>query len=305
MKLGVLKRVPLREVWRHEGNDFSKWLAAPENMKLLSETVGIDLEPIEREAKIGKYWLDILARDAATGRTVVIENQLEASNHDHLGKIITYAAGKNADVVVWIVKEANEEHRQAIEWLNNRTDSSLGFFLLEIEMWSIGDSEPAPKFNVVEAPNVWGKGERESLSETQKLGKRFWTAFNAYAERQPEFMRQFNLRKAQPQNWYDFSIGHPDCHLCVSESVFYKEIRATVYTRGGSDAAERLKESVQELEKALKCEICEGTSKDKTFNIKHKIDFEKNEAKWTECFEWYCRMLPRIRDEVRRILGIG
>ena len=208
MKLGALKRVPLREVWKNEARDFSKWLVTNDGISLLSEAVGFDIEPTETESAVGRFSLDVLGKVAGTEQTVVIENQIEDSNHDHLGKLITYAAGKDASCAIWIVKHANDEHRKAIEFLNNTSKNSIGYFLLEIEAWKIGDSDPAPKFNVVEAPNDWARAEGDSsLSPTNKLCQRFWEEFCKYASGRRDFLKVFKLRKALPQNWYDFASG--------------------------------------------------------------------------------------------------
>ena len=155
--LDKLKKVDLRDAWPHEALDFTKWLSEESNLAMLSSAVGIELELIETESSVGSFNVDIYAQEAGTGRKVIIENQLEDTNHDHLGKVITYAAGKGAEVVIWVVARARDEHRQAIEWLNQHTDSDFGFFLVEIELWSIGDSLPAPRFSVVEQPNEWTK----------------------------------------------------------------------------------------------------------------------------------------------------
>ena len=303
MKLGKMVKVPLRDVWPHEERDFSKWLSETENLEMLGDVIGVDLEPVEREAKIGKYWLDILAKDAATNQTVIIENQLEDSNHDHLGKLITYAAGKNANVVVWIVKKANDEHRQAIEWLNNRTDRDLGFFLLEIEMWKIGDSDPAPRFNVVESPNEWTKVERdESVSGTGKICQKFWSAFNEYAQENKDFMALFNTRKPRPQNWYDFAIGKSNCHLVAGASVYYKELKVGIYVRGDQELSELLLDNASALEEEFGGKLTIGQAQDKSFYFKKKFDFENDETIWPSCFAWYCEMLPKLRAAVYRII---
>ena len=151
--LGKMKRIhDLRSVWPHEANDFTKWLAQEANLAELGNNIGIDIDLEERESSVGSFNVDIYAVESGTGRRIIIENQLEDTNHDHLGKLITYASGKGAEVIVWIVKRARDEHRQAIEWLNRHTDSNIGFFLVEIELWQIDDSLLAPKFNVVEKP---------------------------------------------------------------------------------------------------------------------------------------------------------
>jgi len=143
MKLGELRRVPLRDVWKNEARDFSRWLATKDGISLLSEAVGFEIEPMETESAVGKYSLDVLGKVAGTEQTVVIENQIEDSNHDHLGKLITYAAGKDASCAIWIVKRANDEHRKAIEFLNNTSKNSIGYFLLEIEAG--GSAIPIPR----------------------------------------------------------------------------------------------------------------------------------------------------------------
>lgn len=141
--LDELKQVQLRDIWHHEALNFTKWLAEEPSLKLLSAAVGIELELIETESSVGAFSVDIYAQEAGTGRKVVIENQLAPTDHDHLGKVITYAAGKGAEVVIWVVEQARDEHRQAIEWLNQHTDSDFGFFLVEVELWKIGNSRAA------------------------------------------------------------------------------------------------------------------------------------------------------------------
>ena len=133
MKLDTLVKInDLREVWKNEATDFTPWLAKEENLALLSETIGIDISLEETESNVGSFNVDIFATEEGTSRKIIIENQLEDTNHDHLGKLITYASGKNAEIVIWIVKRARDEHRQAIEWLNNHTDDSSAFCLIEI-----------------------------------------------------------------------------------------------------------------------------------------------------------------------------
>ncbi len=125
IKMGKLVEVDIRKLWGHEQYDFSNWLADKENLELLNETIGLTLSEVEKEVYVGAYRCDLVGKDEVTGEKVIIENQLEASNHDHLGKIITYASGLDANVIVWIVKEAREEHRSAIEWLNNNTATNI------------------------------------------------------------------------------------------------------------------------------------------------------------------------------------
>ena len=138
--LDILKEISdLREVWPHEALDFTPWLAKEENMALLADAVGLDITVDEEESPVGDFSVDIFASETGTDRKIIIENQLEDTNHDHLGKLITYASGKSADIIIWVVKRAREEHKAAIEWLNNHTDDKISFFLCEIKLYRIGD----------------------------------------------------------------------------------------------------------------------------------------------------------------------
>ena len=200
MELGFLEEVNVRELWKHEQYDFSNWLAKEKSMELLGDVLGLTLTDVDKEVYVGSYRCDLVAKDEATGIKVIIENQLEASNHDHLGKLITYASGLDASVIVWIVTQAREEHRSAIEWLNNNTNENLSFFLLELHAYKIGNSLPAPKFETIEKPNGFIKSSKGNAgsgdtakgeAEAQRL--EFWTQFNEVlvANGKP-----FNLRKA-------------------------------------------------------------------------------------------------------------
>src|SRR6476646_8369797 len=147
--LGRLERVDLREVWPTEDGDFTPWLARPENIELLGDAIGLDLEVEAQEKEVGPFRADILCKDTATNAWVLIENQLERTDHSHLGQLLTYAAGLRAVTIVWIATRFTDEHRAAIDWLNEVTAEELNFFALEIEAWRIGNSAAAPKFNVI------------------------------------------------------------------------------------------------------------------------------------------------------------
>ena len=175
----------LRKVWPHEAQDFTPWLATEDNIGSLSDAIGIDIAIDEEESPVGDFNVDIFAREIDTGRKIIIENQLESTNHDHLGKLITYASGKSAEIIVWLVKHAREEHRAAIEWLNNHTDDKVAFFLCEIKLYKIGNSSPAVKFEVVERPNDWAKDVKkaDTTSAVQQRRYDYWVAFQDYAFR--------------------------------------------------------------------------------------------------------------------------
>ena len=205
--LGRIERSDLRDVWPNEAADFTPWLA--EHISELGTALGLDLELQSQEAPVGAFSLDVLARVSGDNRTVVIENQLERTNHDHLGKLLAYAGGLDANLVIWIAKEFREEHRQAIDWLNQRTDTNTEVFGVVVEIWKIDGSRPAPHFNVVAAPNAW---HREATAKVRKVNEseknqRYKTFFQSLIDRLREDGFT-NARKGQPQSWYSFSVGY-------------------------------------------------------------------------------------------------
>jgi hypothetical protein len=217
MALSRLKKVELREEWKNEATDFTNWLAEDENLQLLSEEVGIDISLIQTEASVRKFSVDILAEEEHTGRKIVIENQLETTNHDHLGKIITYASGFDAEVLIWIVKDVRDEHKQAVDWLNEHTDDKINISAIRMELWQIGDSPYAPKFQIISKPNDWAKALKKStghseLSDRRLMQLEFWNQFKEFAASRQTSLR---LRKSYPKHWYDISIGNSKSHLCL------------------------------------------------------------------------------------------
>ncbi len=215
--IGKLTEVDVRELWAHEQYDFSNWLAKEANLEYLNDILGLTLTDVDKEVYVGPYRCDLVAKDETSGILVIVENQLEGTNHDHLGKIITYASGLNAKVMVWIVKEAKEEHRAAIEWLNNNTNNDINFFLIEIHAYRIGNSDPAPKFEVIEKPNDFVK-RGKSKSDDNELNKRqserlfFWEQFNQIVI---ERGKPFNVRKATTDHWYDVALGTSEAHIAI------------------------------------------------------------------------------------------
>ena len=249
MKLGKLEQITdLRSIWKHEANDFTPWLAKEENLAALSDAIGIELVLEEQESNVGDFSVDLFATEEGTGRKVVIENQLEETNHDHLGKIITYASGKDAEVIIWIVRKARDEHKKAIEWLNQHTDDSSAFFLIEIEVWKIGNSEPAPKFNIVERPNDWAKAMKNvSITNTQSRQMQFWQYFVDRWENNSNFAHTFRKRKAHPQNWYDLSIGSSEYHLCMEVHFQKNDINAGLYIPDNKNIYNSLLDNKKEI----------------------------------------------------------
>lgn len=290
MKLGKIKRITdLRSIWPHEANDFTKWLADEQNLAKLGEEIGIELELEERESSVGNFNVDLYAKEEGTGRKVIIENQLEETDHDHLGKLITYASGKGAEVVVWVVKRARDEHRQAIEWLNQHTDTDLGFFLVEIELWQIDDSAIAPKFSVIERPNDWGKQMKSvaGLNNTEQIQLAFWQKFNDKMNASPDFTKHFKTRKAQPQNWYDISVGSSEYHLCFTASIQKKHMSCGIYIPDNKDLFHLFEAHKADFEAQFGkgIEWVENT-KATRINILKSFDVSDQEQ-WAKAYAWY------------------
>ena len=253
IKLGKLQEVDVRELWSHEQYDFSEWLAQKESLEILSETIGLNISEVEKEVYVGSYRCDLVGKDETTGEIIIIENQLEASNHDHLGKIITYASGLDAKQVVWIVKEAREEHRSAIEWLNNNTTQNINFFLIEVHAYKIGDSLSAPKFEIVEKPNGFIKNAKTQVgageynhSQSERL--EFWTRFN---EILTERGKPFNVRKATTNNWYDVAIGMAGAHVALSLVNQEGYITSELYITNDKALFDRLESQKKEIEEKI------------------------------------------------------
>ena len=203
-ELGSIKKAKLRDVWPNEATDFTPWLE--KNLSILSDQIGMELEVREREAPVGGFSLDLLARDTARQRPVVIENQLTSTNHDHLGKLLTYAAGHDAGVIIWIAEDLREEHRQALDWLNQRTDSNTEFYGVVVELLTVDGSRPAPHFKLVAFPNEWSPVKIESRDVSPRA-----EAYRGFFQRLIDRLREeyafTGARKGQPNSFYFFSSG--------------------------------------------------------------------------------------------------
>ena len=229
--LSKLERVPLREAWRHEAGDFTPWLAEEDNLATLAETLGLgELELVATEHQVGDFKLDMLCTDGVD--QVIIENQLDRTNHAHLGQIITYAAGIGAKTIIWVAETFRPEHVAALEFLNQNTTEDLNFFAAEIELWRIGDSPLAPKFQVIVRPNAWAKHGREQAraavlaSPIKQLYLHFWTELVALlAKRAPHLRPQ----KPQPQMWLNNTIGRAGFRLNPTMSHRENRLRVEVY----------------------------------------------------------------------------
>lgn len=226
--LSRIEKVDLREAWPHEASDFTPWLA--EHISELGDALGLQLELQSQEAPVGMFSLDLLAHESGSNRTVIIENQLGSTNHDHLGKLLTYAGGYDANVIVWVTRDFRDEHRQALDWLNQRTDENTEFFGVVVEVWKIDGSRPAPHFNLVATPNEWRRETAHSVQvgNASDRDRRYKTFFQGLIDalRAQGFT---NARKAQPQSWYNFSAGHGQRVQYGANFALGKRARVEVY----------------------------------------------------------------------------
>lgn len=251
-QLGKLHRVDPRTVWKHEAHDFTPWLA--ENIDMLGEVLGMELEIVDREADVGDFSLDILARDLGRDRLVVIENQLEPTDHTHLGQLITYAAGLEASVVIWVSREFREEHRQALDWLNRGDGATTEYFGVIIELLQVDDSKPAMNFRLVASPNNWSRQSKRGPGIDEVSGKRlaYQEFFQQLIDELRDEHRFTNAKAGQPQNWYSFSSGTRGFTYGMSfaqggelRAELYIDLGERVQNEAAFDALEADKDAVE------------------------------------------------------------
>jgi hypothetical protein len=229
--LGKLERVSLRRAWTHEGGDFTPWLSQADNLTLLAESLGLnELELAGIEHPVGDFKVDILCTD--DGGKVIIENQLEKTNHTHLGQILTYAAGVGARKVIRVAESFRTEHVAALEFLNQHTTDELDFFAVEIELWRIGDSPMAPSFNVLVKPNDWAKTGQQNakaaatMTPTKQRQLKFWTDWSAWLQDKGSTLR---TQKPLPQHWTNIALGRAGVHLAATVNSRESRVGMEVY----------------------------------------------------------------------------
>lgn len=297
--LSRLERVELRDIWKNEARDFTPWLANEENLNILGDALGLQLELIETEQTVGSYSADIVCDDVLNERKVLIENQLEKTDHSHLGQIFTYAAGIDAVTIIWIAKQFAEEHRAAVDWLNHISGDELQFFAIEIQLWRIGDSPVAPRFNIVAKPNDWVRevrkatGGNRELSEGQKLQLELWTNFKDYLESESD------LRSSSPgpKHWHN-SPYFPGMHfVCIASywnnetNSWDPEVRVELYISGHSaeERFRKLQEHKDEIEvsfgELLHWHEVEDVKARRIF-IRRTWNFRDQDT-WPDLFRWY------------------
>ena len=235
--LGTLDSVDLREVWQNEAADFTPWLA--KNLNSLGDALQmeIDTEDVNTEVSVGKYSADILCRDSSDNSRIVIENQFGSTNHDHLGKLLTYASGLDSDPplrsVIWISETFNDEHRSTLDWLNRISHDEIRFFGVTIELLKIEGSKPAPRFNIVVSPNDWTKTVRASssgeVSDLKQQYQQFWIALN---EHLASAATRLKPRSPQPRSYFKFPIGKSGFALCCVLSQQKKKLHVVLEIKG-------------------------------------------------------------------------
>jgi len=294
---GKLEPVELRAGWKNEPREFSTWLSQKENLDLLGDELGVDLELHQLEHGVGPFSADLACKESLSDRWVVIENQLERTDHSHLGQLITYAAGLEALTVVWIAKQIRDEHRAALDWLNEITESDVRFFALEIELWRIGESAAAPRFNVVAKPNDWSKTIEyrakldTTLSPLKASYLEFWTMFR---ERLSSTDGKLRLSRASPSQYLDIGLV-PSTHIYCATTAQNNQVRVAVQFKGDDGIA--LFDAVLEQKVQIEAELGfspiwdtkPGKQRAEVVMAKDDIDpLDRNS--WDELANWFADM---------------
>lgn len=317
MSLGKLERVTnIRSIWADEARNFTPWLEKPQNLSQLAEAIGYGaggLEHLSTEQWVGEFRTDILARDAlgAGEGLVLIENQFGRTNHDHLGKIITYAAGfDEARTIVWIAETFRDEHRAALDWLNRNTRREIGIFGIEIELWRIGASDPAPRFNIVVKPNDFLRvdpvidGGKTALKQ---LYARYWEALATLIKSRKSPLKP---QKGLPQQWTNFSVGRTGFTLVASCTEQAGAIRVAFETlHDGAKAAFALLELQragidQAYDGPLAWDVMPGRKQTRISETLTGVDI-RAEADWPRQHLWMADRLDRLYAAFRdRVLAL-
>lgn len=304
--LGVLKNVHLRKIWKNEAYDFTPWLA--ENLDRIGEAVGLELEFEAKEVSVGPYCADILAKDTGTDKFVVIENQLEKTDHDHLGKCITYASVLDASAIIWIASKFTEEHKKALDWLNDHTSDELGFYGIRMELWQIDNSQPAVRFNVLSSPNAMVKQatqrkQQGELTDTRKTQLEFWTSFRRKLE---ETGKIGSLQTPRPQYWFDVALGKSGVHISNTFNTDRNEIGARVYIQN-SQVDEWLPYFESEKER-IESEIGDElnwnpnpNNRDKVITLNKHFNLE-NETEWNAALNWLVENTLQFKSSFSRLI---
>lgn len=303
MMLARLEQVDPRSVWASEAESSTPWLAFDENIALVGDAIGMELEVEATERSVGPFRADILCKDTGTGHWVLVENQLARTDHTHLGQLITYASGLKAVTIVWVADRFTEEHRAALDWLNDITDDRFNFFGLELEVWRISNSAAAPKFNVVSKPNDWSKRigsaasriDSDELTETKALQLEYWTELR---ERLLEQSRVVKPQKPLAQHWTNFALGRSYFGMFASVNTQQSWIAVGMSCLGpsakhnfGQLHAQRV-EIEREVGSVLSWEELPDKKESK---VQVRLDGDPTDrSAWSEQHEWMISMLERF-----------
>lgn len=308
--LGKLEKVDIRQIWEHEALTFTPWLAVPENLAQLGETLGIefDEDSVQKEVGIGDFSADIFASDLS-GRKIVIENQLERTNHDHLGKCITYAAGVGAEIIIWIARNVRDEHKQAVEYLNLNSSDKLNIFLVQLEAYKIGDSKPAPHFTIVESPNEWTKVVRNQNNDSSKLSEvklkqqSFFEMVRDYGLEHSKKVKSW--QKPQPQHWYTVRSGSSVAHFSILTNSREACIFIETYIDGGKDSGaenqrifDRIYQDKDKIESEIGLLIWNNNEESRAKTIKYRIDLDPMDDEQAQ------KSLPQVIEKLDQFISI-
>ncbi len=296
MKLGKIERIDVREIWKKE-EDFNIWIVN-DGLKLLMEELGIeDFEVYQREMRAGDFFADIVVKifSVEEEKISVIESQLTRTDHDHLGKLLTYSAVLDADYVVWISPEIREEHRKALEWLNDLVESSdknTRFFLIRLELWKINDSPPAPKFSIVVAPNDWAKEMKKSLKPntiTSEKGKRAYKFLTGFYEFASSKISNLKLPSVSTPYFYEIRLGTSKASIRIGVNISSRYVRiGIVFLKDLFDKFKMLEEELKKIftGEELKIESPKSYKKYAFVDVfKRDVNFY-NETDWKSIYEW-------------------
>ena len=310
IELGRVEAVLPREIWPHEALNFTPWLL--DNVDVLSDLLGMDLILERAEHPVGGFSLDLLGRDQSTGQVVIVENQLEMSDHTHLGQILTYAAGTNPTTIVWIATGFRSEHRAAIDWLNERTDENTRFFGVEIQVVRIGGSLPAPAFKLIAQPNDWGKQVKASTlpSEGSEIRRHYWGFWEQFLARiQSDHPTWTRARSSTTGAWYDVSLG---AGAVLTSTFTRRGLSAWIYFGAPDDAVNlrrfsTLHQARDLFESALgEPAVWDQMDGRKAARIGIESDFATAAEvdRWPQMIDWLVKAHVQLRAGVKAVGGI-
>ena len=298
MKLIKQKQISPRKMWPNEAQNFTPWLA--ENIAELGEKIGMELEVVGQEVSVGPYSADILAKDINTDNYIVIENQLEKTNHDHLGKSITYASALNAKTIVWIATDFTEEHKKALDWLNDNTNEDLAFWGIQLELWQISEDTASMRLNIVSTPSTnvkTIKNKTNNESESRSLQLDFWTKFR---DKLQATKKVPSLQRPQPHYWYDVRIGKSGIllsNICNTQKSIVG-VRVYISSKVVDKYYPALENRKAEINKALGCEPewnPNPNARDKTIILQYQTDLS-DPTKVEESIDWLVKQTIVFRD---------